>query len=66
MNPMKTAALVMLGLMTALTVLAPTAIAEDPPVGPEAAATCPPVWFDSNGNPHVDPTCIGPVFDNRT
>jgi hypothetical protein len=47
---MKTATLVVLGVLTALLAV-PAALADGSP-------TCDPVWIDSNGMPHVDPDCL--------
>jgi hypothetical protein len=64
---MKTTTTLTLGLLAALVILAPTALADGPTEGANGAAKCPPIWIDAYGNPHFDPGCIGPtgpVFDN--
>jgi hypothetical protein len=51
--------------LAALCAMSPAGAAD---AGEETGTTnvlCPPVWVDSQGEVHVDPTCIGPVLDNR-
>jgi hypothetical protein len=57
-------------LMAALTVLlalVPAAAADETAPAHDSSA-CQPVWVDSQGQPHLDPTCIGPtgpLLDSR-
>jgi hypothetical protein len=65
---MKTTTTLVSALLAALVLVAPTALADEPADRDEGRAQCPPLWIDSHGNPHLDPTCIGPrigpLFDN--
>jgi hypothetical protein len=55
--------IVMLGLLACLVAAPVSATDAAEPDGP-SAKECQPVWIDNDGNPHLDPSCIGPVFDN--